>query len=87
MSKQENPQITIGNLTRQLHNATQRCQELMTARENADQRAEIVLRELDTERQYHKADVARLQDMQANYARLDAEFAGYRQAVADIMGE
>lgn len=92
--RREPASVTIGNLELQLHNATLRCQDLIAARDNyqrlANDRERKIAElngEIAAERANHYATRSMLQEAQARLAKEEANFCGYRQAIADMCRE
>lgn len=90
--RREPASVTIGNLELQLRNATQRCNDLIAARDSyqriageREQKIAELNRELAAERSNNFATGSMLQEAQAKLASTEQRFEGYRMHVADTL--
>lgn len=92
MPKKSEPHaVTIGNLKRELHNATLRINDLMLSKDTyqrlANKREEEISElnhEMGQVRLRSINDVVRADGAEDKYSGLQDEYRGYRQAIKDI---
>ena len=88
----ESAKITIANQNREIAILTNRCEELVFARDTALSKAHrsemdvaLVRNNLSHEEQFRSADLKRLADARTEITRLKTHIEGYRMALADFM--